>query len=480
MTHHPNTPASRSEPVAVLRFERNVPGRENDMPRVVSCNWQPDGEYPVYLAASRTEQAAPSVASGEVKLINPGSPEASAMIDSVLFEYGWPSNPKNAARAGFVAAQRLAAPGAAPVEQAGAVSVTNEQIDEIGKPFALHVMAPRGKESVREFARELLAFASRQAGPVIGWLYDWTHSSALGKPDENFTSFTADEHQARTGKGNRNVRAVSLAAPGAAIAAREQERLLHFADAVHEQLHANERTIQHLCNELANIARTADRGGLHAAITKRVRQTITTPDDSLASRQEAPAASAQDTVAREDFDKLSQDLTRAKNLLVNLYDQIARDPSPEKLRGMIERRTGSWFVWGVDRDSAAPTAARSPATVAQPVTDEQIRRLFVAHGHLYAGSLELGRSILALRPPSAAAQPCPYQGCGGDGGEAVRRVSADEDKILRSAALDSSVLVAHGRAVEVCPECDIADCRHIRERRRAALSGLEHVGKESE
>lgn len=79
-----------------------------------------------------------------------------------------------------------------------------------------------------------------------------------------------------------------------------------------------------------------------------------------------------------------------------------------------------------------------------------------------------------------AAQPCHSQGCGGDGGEAVRRVSADEDKILRSAALDSSVLVAHGRAVEVCPECDIADCRHIRERRRAALSGLEHVGKESE
>ncbi len=63
---------------------------------------------------------------------------------------------------------------------------------------------------------------------------------------------------------------------------------------------------------------------------------------------------------------------------------------------------------------------RSPATVAQPVTDEQIRRLFVAHGHLYAGWLELGRSILALRSPSDAAQPCPSQGCGGDGGEATQ------------------------------------------------------------
>ncbi len=40
----------------------------------------------------------------------PGSPEASAMIDSVLAEYGWPANPKNAARAGYVAAQRLMTP----------------------------------------------------------------------------------------------------------------------------------------------------------------------------------------------------------------------------------------------------------------------------------------------------------------------------------------------------------------------------------
>lgn len=38
---------------------------------------------------------------------NPGSPEASAMIDAVLAEYDWPSNAKNAARAGYVAATRL-------------------------------------------------------------------------------------------------------------------------------------------------------------------------------------------------------------------------------------------------------------------------------------------------------------------------------------------------------------------------------------
>ena len=36
--------------VAVIRFDRNTPGNENEMPRVVSCIRLPDGEYPVYAA----------------------------------------------------------------------------------------------------------------------------------------------------------------------------------------------------------------------------------------------------------------------------------------------------------------------------------------------------------------------------------------------------------------------------------------------
>jgi len=46
-------------PVAVLRYERGTPGRENEMPRVVSCNRLPDGDYPVYAApqASAEESA---------------------------------------------------------------------------------------------------------------------------------------------------------------------------------------------------------------------------------------------------------------------------------------------------------------------------------------------------------------------------------------------------------------------------------------
>lgn len=54
--------------------------------------------------------------------------------------------------------------------------------------------------------------ATQPAGEVIGWLYDWTHSSALGKPDESFTGFTAKREDAFR-PTNTNQRAVCLAAP---------------------------------------------------------------------------------------------------------------------------------------------------------------------------------------------------------------------------------------------------------------------------
>ncbi len=43
-----------AEPVATIRYERGTPGKENDMPKVVSCNWLPDGVYSVY-ATQHTE-----------------------------------------------------------------------------------------------------------------------------------------------------------------------------------------------------------------------------------------------------------------------------------------------------------------------------------------------------------------------------------------------------------------------------------------
>lgn len=53
-------PAAVARPVAVLKFERGTPGRENEMPRVVSCNWMPDGEYEVYLAAAAAPTTQPA------------------------------------------------------------------------------------------------------------------------------------------------------------------------------------------------------------------------------------------------------------------------------------------------------------------------------------------------------------------------------------------------------------------------------------
>jgi hypothetical protein len=47
-------------------------------------------------------------------LPHPGSPEASAMMDSMLAEYQWPANTKNAARAGWEAANRWLASSLPP------------------------------------------------------------------------------------------------------------------------------------------------------------------------------------------------------------------------------------------------------------------------------------------------------------------------------------------------------------------------------
>lgn len=50
--------------------------------------------------------AAPAPQPATRVLPNPGSPEASAMLDALLAEYHWPANSKNAARAGWEAAER--------------------------------------------------------------------------------------------------------------------------------------------------------------------------------------------------------------------------------------------------------------------------------------------------------------------------------------------------------------------------------------
>ena len=70
------------------------------------------GEFTMLRAA--LTQSAPQAS----PLPMPGSPEASAMMDSMLAEYGYPANMKNAARAGFEAARRLLVAPAAPLQPA--------------------------------------------------------------------------------------------------------------------------------------------------------------------------------------------------------------------------------------------------------------------------------------------------------------------------------------------------------------------------
>lgn len=93
------------------------------------------------LHAAIDTLAASPAAGGVQALPMPGSPEASAMIDSMLAERGWPASTKNAARAGYEAARRMlaATPPAAPAPTRG------QKLAEAG-----YTRRP----SLREFPRE--------------------------------------------------------------------------------------------------------------------------------------------------------------------------------------------------------------------------------------------------------------------------------------------------------------------------------------
>jgi hypothetical protein len=79
------------------------------------------------------------------------------------------------------------------------------------------------------------------------------------------------------------------------------------------------------------------------------RGTPTVPSSDTPAEGESPT--------REDFDRLSADLTRAKNLLVRLHSK-----HPEA-RAQIEGSTGSWFIWGTDRDASHPITAAARASL---------------------------------------------------------------------------------------------------------------------
>ena len=59
-----------------------------------------------------------------------------------------------------------------------------------------------------------------------GWLYDWTHSSATGKPDTSYTSFTKDEAHAQK---HDNCIAIYTAQPAPQQEVQEPAAWLEYA-----------------------------------------------------------------------------------------------------------------------------------------------------------------------------------------------------------------------------------------------------------
>ena len=121
---------------------------------------------------------APQAAS-EPMLPHPGSPEASAIIDSKLAEYNWPSNSKNAARAGFEAARALLA--AHPVKPMRAVEMATATAKEYMKFFNGLTMAEGiGKHGV------VKQWPDVAASEPVAWLPTSENINALPEPVRDY------------------------------------------------------------------------------------------------------------------------------------------------------------------------------------------------------------------------------------------------------------------------------------------------------
>ena len=127
-------PAQEEEQAPSIQHERSEWGRE-----LARRGDKPNGLDHDPSTGEVTLSFEPAAASGAVA---PGSPTASAMIDSVLAEYGWPTNPKNAARAGFVAAQRLAAPTSGGESVDAVLAAQRQQIADLILREGFRVSSP--------------------------------------------------------------------------------------------------------------------------------------------------------------------------------------------------------------------------------------------------------------------------------------------------------------------------------------------------
>lgn len=153
-----------------------------------------------------------------------------------------------------------------------------------------------------------------------------------------------------------------LATPPAAPAATEapSDAVLDAVDSLIGQIkHVADGTQNGVWRDLLARCETVTAAIAGTAVSR----TLATPAPAVGA-SEREEGFEKYWVARADFDKMSGDLTRAKNLLVRLWD---KHPAA---RAQIEASTGSWFVWGQDRDAPAAVGA-SVQPVLASLSDEQ-------------------------------------------------------------------------------------------------------------
>ena len=137
------------EPVAQIEFARGTAGRENEMPRVVSCNWLPDGIYSVYAApqpahgTSATERVVDAVTVVQVAM---KSLYGKDIYDDYQHDSEWLLEKISGVRA------MLAAIGVTPPVQTG-VEVLRTVLTEIRTLSAgFHISDGGGNEPLRRLS----------------------------------------------------------------------------------------------------------------------------------------------------------------------------------------------------------------------------------------------------------------------------------------------------------------------------------------
>lgn len=262
-----------------------------------------------------------------------------------------------------------------------------------------------------------------------------------------------------------------LAAPVAALAAREQEASNWLwrhkkSGGLYRLIGSAQLQTDKPLNDLSEVEVYQSEDGrllwVRDAAEFRERFERAQP---LASRQEAPAASAHDSQRAK---MISEALVKLDGLYADLCDESPE--RPDWLRAALRVARGEQLGVAVN---TAPAAALSPATVAQPVTvaDRVVRMVGEMDDRtspedwpeamLVTGEELHAFILLAFEQEAEAAQHCASQGCGGDGGEtlhALRWCAAALQALVDSRGESGSIsMIVSGEKKSLEEVLDMAD-----------------------